>query len=129
MQAYTIHDNDWQEQPQQPKELPDVIHAHLRACQVEAQQRVQQLPDPNQAGAYQAVLNSICDDVAAGRGGPWVGSDKAHYKHTFKGRTCKEVEIDMAPGSMVRCFTRMAMKMRMLVILSFGLECILYNSQ
>ena len=42
----------------------------------------------------------MCDELVVNRG-PWVGSDKTLFKHTFKGRVLKEVEIDMAPGAMV----------------------------
>lgn len=103
MQAYTLQESDWQKTTDQAKDLQDTIKAHLHACKRDSQNWFQAMPDPNRDGAYQMVLNSMCDDVSTNpdSSGPWIGSKAAHFKHTFKGRTCKDVEINMTPGSMV----------------------------
>lgn len=100
MQAYTLQEQEWQGTSEQVKDLPDGMLEHMRAFRAESQSKFQALLDRTHGGQYQAVLNSMCDDVTP-NAGPWIGTERTHYKHTFKGRTCKSVEINMTPGFMV----------------------------
>ena len=82
--------------------MPDVILENLRSCQSTLQDRLRVAPNAYSSDALQDVLSSMCDNNEV----PWIGrSEKGHYKHTFKGRILKQVEIDMAPGTKVRCFS------------------------